>query len=165
MLAQLALIEDDFEAAEAQIAALLDADPQSAPALTLNARLMREQLEEEEPSAEDLAPIRSACIRAIRADPTYVPALMTFARLHLADALTADGTVLKIVESIRFLAPDYREGQVLEARLLAKAGRFEDAMSATRKLIDWAPTRGMRRDYESLLEKIQEQRAETTDSG
>jgi len=161
-LTRLALRTEDWETAEMQIEAMLSEAPKHAPALTLKAEMMHDQIEADAPAKKDLQSVKQLCVKAIKADPTYVPALVTFARLHLRDALPVDSTVLKIVESIRFLAPDYRPGQVLEAQLLSEAGQYEDAVAAARKLIDWAPNRQMRRDYEDLLEEIQDKRAEAT---
>jgi len=165
LLAQLALGDKQWDSAERHIDKMLAANPGHAPALALKASLMHQRLEEDDPQPEDLQPIRAACVKAIKAEPTYVPALVTFARLHLEDALAVNSTVLKIVESIRFLAPDYGPGRELEVLLLAKAGRYEDALVKARRLVDWAPSRSTRREYEDLLERVEEMQQSASERG
>ena len=154
-LFSLALQEEDWPAAQAQVDALLAEDPESPEGLTASVTLQRERTEDELDADEALA-LRAVAKRAILANPTYVPALIQFADLTFEHDLEIDGNVTSVIDSIRFLAPDLGEGKVFEARLFARQGALDEALSMLDEMIKWSNSTGQELRYKEIRKELAE---------
>ena len=151
----LALEEEDWPEARAQVDALLAENPKSPEGLTASVALAREQNEGELPREKALE-LRATAKRAILADPTYVPALIQFADLTFEHDLEVDGNVTSVIDSIRFLAPDLGEGKVFEARLFAHQGALDEALSMLDEMIKWSASTGQELQYKEIRKELAE---------
>jgi len=82
--------------------------------------------------------------------------MMNYIRFSLRKDQKVTKGVFKLLQSVDFLAPDVSEGDVLEVRVLAKAGRYEEAKTKARGMIDWAYSRKRKRYLEKLLADVEE---------
>ncbi|MFU8876709.1 MAG: tetratricopeptide repeat protein [Wenzhouxiangellaceae bacterium] len=155
-LIEMALAEQDWPAARRQIDLLLEADSESAPALTAEIRLQRLQHEDEFDTETALA-LRDKARTAIARNPYYVPALMQYADLTFEHDLELDRNVGSIVESIRLLAPGLIEGQVFEARLFARNGDVDEAIAILDALIKWSRSPGQAATLREIREELADQ--------
>lgn len=154
-LFSLALEEEDWSAAQAQVDALLGENPKSPEGLTASVVLDRSRNDGEMDGEKALA-LRATAKRAILAEPTYVPALIQFADLTFEHDLEVDGNVTSVIDSIRFLAPDLGEGKVFEARLFAHQGAVDEALSMLDEMIKWSSSTGQELRYKEIRKELAE---------
>ncbi|UTW56080.1 lipopolysaccharide assembly protein LapB [Kordiimonas sp. SCSIO 12610] len=155
-LAELALRSKDWDKAEHYINILLAEKSDHAPALTLKTELMKRGKQLKELAKDQQKAVRKATITALKADQTYVPGLMAYARLFMEEGTKVTDNALDVMETVRFLVPDVDSAKILQVRMLAKAGKVADAKAHAQKLIDWASSSRQRKRYEDLLEEVEE---------
>ncbi len=163
-LARIAMADERWEDALAEIDGLLARNEKEARALVLKATLLREKTGEADLDPAVRKKIQTLCVRAIRANPRYVPALLAYAEIKLGDDGPVTRTTEKIIQSIRYLAPELGEGQILEAKLLAKKGKIAEARRRVSLMMNWAGSISEKKKYRKLLEEL-ERLAEKAGSG
>lgn len=154
-LFSLALQEEDWTAAQAQVDALLAENPKSPEGLTASVALERNR-NDDKLDQERALELRATVKRAVLADPTYVPALIQFADLTFEHDLDVDGNVTSVIDSIRFLAPDLGEGKVFEARLFAHRGALDEALAMLDEMIKWSSSTGQELRYKEIRKELAE---------
>lgn len=154
-LGTIARFEAEYETARKLAARMLVLDPEDARALTLDAEVQFHALEEDRHTDETLSAARQQAIRAVKADPTFVPALLAYTEHYLVDGVEVTDAALQAIDSAVFLRPDVPDVRLQRAEMLAKAGRFDDAKVDLRQLISWAHSDAARKGYTKRLEKIE----------
>ena len=165
-LARIAMEDERWDDALAEVDRLLASNGKNARGLVAKATLLRARASKEDDtlSVAMRKKVRSLCVQAIRADPTYVPALLAYADLTLEEDGPASRTTEKIIASVNYLAPEIEEGRILEAKMLAKKGEIEEARRRISLMMSWAAGIRERKKYERLLEEL-EALAEKAKSG
>jgi len=154
VLFELALDAGEWSRAAEHVEALLAADADDAAAVTASVRLARSRTGEMDP--ETAAELRGQAIRAIMAEPTYVPALLEYADLTFEHELPVDDNVVSVIDSIRFLAPDLNAGKIFEARLFAGRGAQDEALALIDEMIKWSGSTDEELELKELRREIAE---------
>jgi tetratricopeptide (TPR) repeat protein len=155
LLASLAMDAGDWKTARIHVDALLSEAPRDAAGLTLWARLLRADTADENLSTETVLQMRASYLRALDANPAYVPALMGLAALSLLPQQTVDGEARNALDSVLALAPGLVEARALKVGVLAKDGELDEALASARVLVSWADSPAERRRFERLLQTLE----------
>jgi hypothetical protein len=153
-LIELALADEDWGIAETHVDALLAGNPEDARAQAAAIRLERLRHEDELPE-ERAAELRKRAIKAIMADPTYVPALLEYADLTFEYELPIGDNVTHVIDSIRFLAPDLVAGKIFEARLFAHKGAHDEALAMIDEMIKWSSSTQQEVQLKDVREELE----------
>lgn len=164
-LAFIAYAEEDFAQVRRHTARMLEIDASDVRALTLDAEAQFHELEDQVGGFDKLTPdtlaaARAQSVKAVQADPTYVPALMAYTEHYTVKDAEVTSAALKAIDSAVNLMPNLPDVRMQRADLLAKAGEYEDAKADMRQLISWAHSDAAREGYVAKLEKIEALEAE-----
>ncbi|MFQ5348544.1 MAG: hypothetical protein ACE5ED_12025 [Rhodothalassiaceae bacterium] len=154
-LARIAMENERWDDALAEVDRLLARKKKDARALVARVAILRNRAGDEDLGPALRKEIRGLCVQAIRADPTYVPALLAYAELALEKDGPVRRTTEKIIASINYLAPEIGEGRILEAKMLAKKGDIEAARQRISLMVSWASGIRERKRYERLLQELE----------
>ncbi|PCI63371.1 MAG: hypothetical protein COB37_05270 [Kordiimonadales bacterium] len=137
-LARIARVDDDYTSAGKYIDAALEIAPDNVAALTLKGKILDESPENKENSPALLRRVKNLYAKAIKIDPSYLPALTAYVYMTFRIDVEVKPETFEILESIRYLAPALNNGKSMEVAALRKAKRYDEAKAKLQLMIDWA---------------------------